>query len=301
MQNTLRYALLAGAVLAAGAGVAVSQISQSVSIETPAPTDMTGSAERPQGRFGDRFMAEFDLNHDGKVTKDEFNKVVAQHFMQASGGKPTMTVDQFTNAHMTEFKQRVGEMFHRIDWNGDGRLSLEEYAAPIRARFEMMDRDGSGTARCFGRSNDDGDTHQTNNAQNRSFGHRRYGGGGFRGRGNLCAQYDTDHSGQLSRAQLDKAVQVQFAGASKGGSMSFDQFYSLELARYRDLNARIFNRIDRNHTGAINEAEYVGSEMRFFGRLDKNNDGTVTQDEFSFHRREGGNRNGNQNWQKKPS
>jgi Ca2+-binding EF-hand superfamily protein len=292
MQNTLRYALLAGAVVAAGAGVAFSQISQSTQIETPAPTDMAGQAERPQGRFSDRFMAEFDLNHDGKVTKDEFNRVVAQHFMQASGGKPAMTVAQFTDAHMKDFKQRVGEMFHRIDWNGDGRLSLEEFAAPIHSRFETMDRDGTGVARCFGRSTDSAP--QANSNQNHSFTHRRYGGGG--GRGNLCGQYDADHSGQLSRAQLDKAVQVQFSAAAKGGSMSFDQFYGLELARYRDLNARIFNRIDRDRTGTINEAEYAASEMRFFARLDKNNDGTITQDELSFHR---GSRNGYQNKQHK--
>lgn len=293
MKNSLRYALMAGAIVAAGAGVAFSQISQPSQIETPAPTDMAGQAERPQGRFADRFMAEFDLNRDGKVTKDEFNRVVAQHFMQASGGKPTMTVEQFTNAHMTDFKRRVGEMFHRIDWNGDGRLSLEEFAAPIHARFESMDRDGSGTARCFGRGNDA--YSQTNNNQVRSFSRPRSAGGGNRGRGNLCAQYDADHSGQLSRAQLDKAVQVQFANAAKGGSMSFDQFYGLELARYRDLNARIFNRIDRDHTGTINEAEYAASEMRFFARLDKNNDGTIAQDELSFRKR--GTRGGN--WQKK--
>jgi Ca2+-binding EF-hand superfamily protein len=294
MQNTFRYALLAGAVAVAGAGVAFSQISQSTQIETPAPTDMAGQAERPQGRFADRFMAEFDLNHDGKVTKDEFNRVVAQHFMQASGGKPTMSVEQFTNAHMGEFKQRAGEMFHRIDWNGDGRLSLEEYAAPIHARFEVMDRGGSGVARCFGRSDDN--VQQANNGQQHSFSRSRTGGGG---RGNLCAQYDTDHSGQLSRAHLDKAVQVQFATSAKGGSMSFDQFYALELARYRDLNARIFNRIDRDHTGTINEAEYAASEMRFFNRLDKNHDGVVAQDELSFHRRGNENRNGNQNGQHK--
>jgi Ca2+-binding EF-hand superfamily protein len=291
MKNSLRYALIAGAVVAAGAGMAFSQISQSSQIETPAPTDMAGQAERPQGRFADRFMAEFDLNHDGKVTKDEFNKIVAQHFMQASGGKPAMNVEQFTNAHMADFKQKVGEMFHRIDWNGDGRLSLEEFAAPMHARFETMDRDGTGTARCFGRSNDN--SQQTNKNQSRSFDHRRSTGGGYRGRGNLCAQYDADHSGQLSRAQLDKAVQVQFAGAAKGGSMSFDQFYGLELARYRDLNARIFNRIDRDRTGTINEAEYAASEMRFFKRLDKNNDGVITQDELSFHRRDNSNHSGN--------
>jgi Ca2+-binding EF-hand superfamily protein len=295
MKNSVRYALLAGAIIVAGAGVGFSQISSS-QIETPAPTDMAGQAERPQGRFADRFMAEFDLNHDGKVTKDEFNRVVTQHFMQASGGKPAMTVEQFTNAHMGELKQRVGEMFHRIDWNGDGRLSLEEFAAPIHARFETMDRVGAGVARCFGHS--DTNAQQANHNQQHSFSRPR-SSGGYRGRGNLCAQYDADHSGQLSRAQLDKAVQVQFAGASKGGSMSFDQFYAIELARYRDLNTRIFNRIDRDHTGSITQAEYAASEMRFFNRLDKNGDGQVTQDEFSFHRRGNANRNGSRYQQHK--
>jgi Ca2+-binding EF-hand superfamily protein len=278
-------------MIAAGAGAALSQVSQAPQIETSAPSDMAGHQERPQGRFGDRFMTEFDLNHDGKVTRDEFNKVVAAHFMQASGGKPTMNVERFTNAHMKDFKQRIGGMFHRIDWNNDGRLSLEEFAAPIHARFESMNRDGTGTARCFG-GNQNASAQQGNE---HSFSHRRSIGGGVRGRGSLCAQYDTDHSGQLSRAQLDKAVQVQFAATAKGNSMSFHQFYGLELARYRDLNAHIFNRIDRDHTGSITQAEYAQSEMRFFNRMDKNKDGVVTQDELTFHRHPGQN-----NWQKEP-
>jgi Ca2+-binding EF-hand superfamily protein len=283
MTNLIRNMLLAGAALAIGAGVALAQV------DTPAPTNMAGTKIRPQGSFADRFMAEFDLNHDGKVTRDEFNKVVAQHFKEASGGKPTMTVEQFTNAHMKDFRKYAGQMFHRIDWNGDGRLSLEEFAAPIRARFEAMDRDGTGTVHCFGGYPDDAAARATKE-QTHTFARRR--AGGFRGRGGLCEQYNAGHEGVLTRAALDKAIAAQFSSASKGGSMSFDQFYGLALQRYRAINARIFNRIDRDHSGALTEAEYAGSEMRFFKRLDRNNDGVITQDELSFHRKAGWNNHG---------
>ncbi len=59
-----------------------------------------------------------------------------------------MTLDQFTNAHLKDLRQRVADMFHRMDWNGDGKLSLDEYTAPERARFEAMDRDATGVISC---------------------------------------------------------------------------------------------------------------------------------------------------------
>ena len=69
-------------------------------------------------------------------------------FAAATHGKTEMAPEQFAAIHQGDFEKHTAEMFHRLDWNGDGRLTLEEFVAPQRAHFEMMDHDGSGTVQC---------------------------------------------------------------------------------------------------------------------------------------------------------
>ena len=59
-----------------------------------------------------------------------------------------MTEAQFAKAHEKMLREHSALQFQRMDWNGDGVLSLDEFRAPLRARFEKMDRDGSGTIAC---------------------------------------------------------------------------------------------------------------------------------------------------------
>src|SRR5271155_880385 len=146
MKNLLRYGLLLGATIVVGAGVAMAQMGEPRQPQLPGEPTQTN-----RGRFADRFLGEFDLNHDGKVTRDEFNKAVAQEFAAAAHGAPTMSEDQFIASRTKDLRQRVTEMFHRSDWNGDGKLSFDEFAAPTRAAFERMDRDGTGVAMCSAR------------------------------------------------------------------------------------------------------------------------------------------------------
>src|SRR5580692_8197300 len=146
MKNVFRYGLLLSAALVVGAGAALAQMGEPRQPQLPGEPPETN-----RGRFADRFLGEFDLNHDGKVTRDEFNKAVAKDFSDASHGQPTMSEDQFITSRTKDLHQRVTEMFHRSDWNGDGKLSFDEFAAPTRAVFERMDRDGTGTAFCSAR------------------------------------------------------------------------------------------------------------------------------------------------------
>jgi Ca2+-binding EF-hand superfamily protein len=288
MKHPLRYALLFGAALIVGGGVAIAQMSGSNDLpgaSSRASSDFGASYTR--GRLAERFLAEFDINKDGKVTHDELNRTLAAQFMAASGNAPTMTEDQFINGHLKDLRQRVTEMFHRMDWNGDGKLSLEEFAAPEHAKFEAMDRDGTGSVSCRASSRVQEEAPpRAGNASNAnsSSGRRRGSGNGGRGKSAFCHEADLNNDGQVTRAELDKAVSQEFAGASKGGFMTFDQFYAFEQSRARDIYGHVFERLDTSHSGKLSLQEYAAPDEKLFARLDKNNDGTVTADEMMSSR-----------------
>ena len=285
MKNVLRYGLLLGAAMIVGTGVALAQMGE------PRQPQLPGEPpETSRGRFADRFLAEFDLNHDGKVTRDEFNKAVAQEFFAASHGAQTMSEDQFIASRTKDLRQRVTEMFHRSDWNGDGKLSFDEFAAPERAAFERMDRDGAGIVPCSTRRSEAEDApppqHGRANAAAAGYSSRsRSSSGGSRGRGSFCAEFDLNRDGKVTRAELDQGLHQQFQVATKGGQfMSLDQLYGLELAHYREMDARIFQHMNTSYTGKLTLQEYAASEAKFFARLDKDGNGVITADELSRSR-----------------
>jgi len=292
MKHPIRYALLFGAALVVGGGVAVAQMSSSS--DSPTGSSRYSSdigAAYSRGRLAERFLAEFDTNKDGRVTHDELNRTLAQQFMSAAGKSPTMTEDQFVNAHLKDLHDRVVQMYHRMDWNGDGKLSLDEFAAPERARFEAMDRDGTGTVQCSTRNfaEDDAEPQpagKKSSAANASPRHRKGGFAGSRGRGSFCREADLNNDGQVTRSELDKFVTQEFASAGKGAKeITFDQFYAFEQARSRDIYAHVFERLNSSRDGKLTLQEYAAPSEKLFARLDKNNDGTVTADEMMSSRR----------------
>jgi Ca2+-binding EF-hand superfamily protein len=286
MKNALRYGLLLGAAVVIGAGVAVAQMGEPR--QPPLPGEQS---QGTRGKFADRFLAEFDLNHDGKVTRDEFNKAVSQQFFAASHGAQIMTEDQFIQSRTKDLRERVTEIFRRSDWNGDGKLSFDEFAAPQRAQFERLDRDAAGVVACSSRRGADDTPAPPRNegAAARNGGGRGRGNGGSRGRGSFCAEFDLNRDGKVTHAEFDQGLHQQFQAAVKGGAaMTLDQLYALELSRYREMDARIFQHMNTSYTGKLTLQEYAASEAKFFSRLDKKGDGIITEDELSS-RRSGGN------------
>ena len=272
MNSTVRNVLLAGAVIASGIGLSAA------AVQTAKPPSKPAAApqNQPHRHGQSRFFAEYDQNHDGKITKDEFNKVVAQHFQQAGGGKP-LTQGQFSANRLKSLQQHGDQMFHRADWNGDGKLSFDEFANPIRAGFARADRQSAGFINCRA---------QGANAGNKaSAGHGR---GGHRGAGSFCARDDLNHDGKVTRAELDQALHKQFADAAKGGNaLNRDQYMAMQQDRSRQNSGRGFSHMDLDHNGTVTLQEYAQSEQHIFARVDKNNDGVITRDEANSSRRRG--------------
>jgi Ca2+-binding EF-hand superfamily protein len=214
------------------------------------------------GRKG--FIAQFDLNHDGKVTKAEMEKVLAQRFAAASGGKPMMTEAQFTQIRIDAMHKRSEMMFRRANWSGTGKLSRDEFIAVARLRFERMDRDASGVVPCH-RETAPGDQ------------------GAHRGRGatSFCAQYDQNHDGRVTRAEFDAASLAKYQAATKGGGLTEDGWFAMTAERLKDMQAHAFDRLDTAHTGKVTLAEFSAPAEKMFARVDKNKDGAITQDELA--------------------
>ena len=296
MRNSTKAALLFGvAALLGGTGLAVAQM------DGPPPPDgpMQGLVHRD--RLADRLLAEFDTNHDGKITHAEFNNVLGSRFAAATRGAKLMSADQFLALHQPDFAKHTAEMFHRADWNGDGRLTLEEFAAPQRAHFEMMDRGGTGIVSCnpvVGANYQPGGQPQGDRGRH-GFGGGPRGFGGF-GRARFCSEADLSRDGRVTRAEFDTITAKEFSAVANGGStMTLAQFTADEAVRYRDINAKMFKRLDTSGDGKLTLAEFAAPPEKMFDRLDRNHDGVITPDEMKprFARRgdssgRGGERNG---------
>lgn len=289
MKQTVRYGLILGAALAVGTGVAIAGMRVSSAAQERGDQNGGGQAAAFQtysgrGRFAEKFLAEFDTNKDGKVTHDEFNKTLAHEFAAATRGGPMMNLDQYSAIHLKDLRDQAGENFHRIDWNGDGKITLDEYMSSERDRFEQMDRDGSGVISCSS-SRSSRQSEDTPAPSRRSSGGSGGRGVGSRGRSSLCYNYDANKDGKVTRAEFDKLTQQQFAAFAKGGSLNSEQYYQLLVAQSRAISARVFLRLDRDHDGKLSLAEFAASQEKLFTRLDKNNDGVVTEDELASSRR----------------
>lgn len=159
----------------------------------------------------------------------------------------------------------------RLDADGNGSISRQEWLNAAGARFDRLD------------TNKDGVLTPDELSRGR---HGRHG----RPWRHSFSQIDTNGDGQISSAEFRAAFPRAPADlftkldTNKDGRLSRDELRAMRAQAAAAMRQKVFERLDTDHDGSLSleELQAVRPNMTAaqFNRLDSNGDGRLTPDEF---------------------
>jgi len=106
-----------------------------------------GRADGQPGPFAQKRFEGLDANHDGVVTLNEYIAAATAHFKQfdAAGDGRVTAAEIAASPRAQERAARVAQrVVKRLDSNGDGVVTQEEFLAAAKRRFARIDQNGDG-------------------------------------------------------------------------------------------------------------------------------------------------------------
>ena len=167
-------------------------------------------------------------------------------------------------------------MLQKMDSNGDGRISLDEYLAASSARFKSMDSQNKGSI-------DAADIASSKAAIER-IDHRANA---------LVKLLDTAGNGYVTQDEFVAAAQKRFARLDKNGDgkLTPDELTAprwgrgaaqADQARPLPPSAQArFAKADTNHDGVVTLDEYVAAAKALYAQFDAQHNGKVTASEIA--------------------
>jgi hypothetical protein len=100
---------------------------------------------RPEKHGSFEFLLRYDANNDGQITRSELEAGLRQDFRQADTNHDgRLDPDEVLAANQRRIHIDQSIAIPLIDWNHDGFVDFDEFAAPMRSLFEQYDLDDDG-------------------------------------------------------------------------------------------------------------------------------------------------------------
>jgi len=178
-------------------------------------------------------------------------------------------------AHSNFFQR----MLQKMDTNGDGRISLDEYLAAAGARFKSVDSQHKGSI-------DAADIASSKVAIARID--RRAQG--------MVKRLDTAGNGYVTLDEFTAAAQQRFARLDKNGDgkLTADELTARGWGRggngqgnaqasgkFAQAAQQRFDKLDANHDGVVTADEYVAAAKALYAQFDTQHNGKVTAAEVA--------------------
>ena len=239
-----------------------------------------------RAKRGDRGMKRaferYDVNKDGVITQEEVEAVIVERFNNYAGEDGVITLDDFRAAWVENSRNPMVRAFQRLDRDGDGAVTAEEFNTASDRMFNRLDRDGNGELTRPARGERAGADKDKAGSKQRGHGKMAKRSGprhGGRGADRLMERFDADKDGKITRAEFDQIRTALFgnADADNNQSVSLEEFATVWQDMNNDRIVRGFQRYDTNGDLSITLEEYTAGNIDFVKRHDRNGDGVVTK------------------------
>ena len=168
-------------------------------------------------------------------------------------------------------------MLQKMDSNGDGRISLDEYLGAATARFQAIDAQNNGSIDAAEIAASPAAAARIDRRAEAVVRRLDTAGNGYVTPDEFVvaaqdrfARLDANHDGRLTPDEL-AARHSGHAGASAAGN----------APRHAEFARRRFDKLDANHDGSVTVDEYVAGAKALYSRFDARHDGKVTADDIA--------------------
>jgi Ca2+-binding EF-hand superfamily protein len=115
---------------------------------------VAGVAEADRGNHGmhgmqqggvTALMERYDANNDGSLSQEEIDSNRTQWHADSDQDKSgDLTIAEFETLWLKARREMMVREFQEFDRDGDGKVTLDEYKAPLAMLIARMDRNGDG-------------------------------------------------------------------------------------------------------------------------------------------------------------
>ncbi len=249
--------------------------------QTAAPT----TDPMPRGHHGmsEHALKKLDTDGDGRVSLDEYLAGASARFKEADANNAGMLsaaqlasspqaqrhnqrsadrlVNRLDTAHKgyvtsDDFVAEAQKRFARLDPQGTGKVTLEQFSAAPAARFGHAAFAPAST-----------DAVAATGKDKRAAFRQQFAQAEF-------ARLDTNGDGVVTQAEFTTAAKSRFAAmdTQNSGKLTAQQIATSAVAQKRDLEfaQHVVKKLDTNGDGVVSLDEYLAGAKTRFSRLDKN-------------------------------